>query len=116
MRRKPTESDRVTVVQEFRTLIGPELGAEPGACRKITLMTPASPQVNFVLTPYTLRALMGDDVTVINDPRALGLNQYFKAAPLTIASTIHFEITAEQSIIASCTEGVALMSMVVEYV
>lgn len=116
MRRKPTESSRETVVQEFRVLVGPEVGAPVDACRKITLMTPASPQVNFCITPYVLRALNGQEQTTIHEPRDIGLNQHYKGVPLSIASTIHFEITAEQSIIAASTEGQALLSMIVEYV
>jgi hypothetical protein len=116
MRRKPTESDRATVVQEFRTLIGPELGVAPETCRRVTLMTPASPQVAFVLTPYTLRAANGDAKTVIHTPHDIGLNQNYKAPLLPGDTTIHFEITAEQSIIAASLEGFATFALIVEYV
>jgi hypothetical protein len=113
MRRQPTESGRASVVQEFRTLIGPEAGAEPGACRRITLMTPSSPQVAFCITPYTLR--QGNEMSVLLTPRDLGLNRNYKAPLLPVDTAIHFEITAEQSIIAAAVTGMADLAVIIEF-
>lgn len=116
MRRQPTESARATVSQEFRFLVLPEPGVDPSACRKITILTPSSPIVNFAITPYTLRSLEGNETTVIKSPRDIGLNQPYKTPTLPVVSVVFFELLAEQGIIASASEGNAFLSMIIEYI
>jgi len=113
--RKPTESDRAMVVQEFRTLIGPELDAAPEAVRRITFLTPASPTVAFCITPYTLRSADGNEKTVIQTPRDIGLNQHYKAPTLPGNLPISVMISAGQSIIAASKSGQADLGIIVEY-
>lgn len=112
--RKPTTSPRLTVVQEFRTIIPAELDAQ-GGTRRVTLMTPASPRINFVITPHEMRTEEGGSV-MITEPAELGSNRHYKGTPLPLASTIHFTLDAHQTIIAASVEGMGELGAIVEFV
>lgn len=116
MRRKFTESGRATVVQEFRPIVSAELGVDPSLCRRISFMTPPSPDVRFFITPYSLRNPETNEVTVINSARDAGLNQNYKGAALPPNTWVWFEITAEQTIVASASIGFANIGIITEYV
>lgn len=97
---KKTLIGRITMPQEIRVLLPPELEAPEGSWRKVQIVLPGSPSV-----------FLGLDI----DPQTLGLNRSYKLAKMSSSVPLVFVLTPEQFIIGGSDIGIAYASIVVQY-
>lgn len=115
--RKPTQMRRRTVLQNpGRIIVHPEKGAAVSAVRHVTIMLPASPVVHLAIGPY--HELPGDidgvdDAGSLPDDIAQGrVYQWPQADP---DHDLCLDIRADQHISAFSTDGLAFVSVIIEY-
>ncbi len=112
--RKPTQSVRATVSQEFREILPPEtvLGQTPdGAYRYVQILIPSAPQVSFVITPDEHWELHSNS----NVSRDLGANRVYKGNIFPASTQIILCLGTDQAIWAAALDQYAEVGLLVEY-
>lgn len=109
--RKPTQSMRATVSQEFREILSDEPDAPQGGYRHLQILVPPAPDVVFVLTPDTHWELEPD----ANVMRKLGANRTYKGVVFPSKAQITMCIGHNQRLWAAAEDGAAEVGLLVEY-
>lgn len=97
---KPTQIMRLTLTQEVRVVLEPELGAPAGSYRQVQVMIPASPKVYLAL-----------DV----DPKTLGLNRNYKLPVAPPGAFLSFTLLPEQFVVMCADIGLSISSVIVQH-
>lgn len=100
---KKTWNDRLTLSQELRYVLEaePSEGAPAGAMRRVQLLIPPEPKIY---------------MKIDGDPNAYGPNRTYKVPVVAPGAMVRFELTADQSIIMAADNGMADVSIIVEYI
>ena len=112
--RKPTQSLRTTVSQEFREILAPEPGAGSmprGVYRHVQILIPHAPEVSFIITPDEHWQLDSQ----ANVSRDLGANRIYKGNVFPANTQIILCLGPDQSIWAAASDQYAEVGLVVEY-
>jgi len=97
---RKTKSFRTTLVQEARTFLAADTEAPAGSFRVVQVMIPASPQVS---------------IAIDGDPDKVGLNREYKVPVWSPNAQVKFTLLPEQSLMGMSGEGLAKVSVIVEY-
>jgi len=112
--RKPTQSVRATVSQEFREILPPETvltDTPEGAYRYVQILIPSAPEVSFVITPDEHWDLRSN----ANVSRELGANRVYKGNIFPANTQIILCLGTDQSIWAAAIDQYAEVGLIVEY-
>jgi hypothetical protein len=130
--RKPTQLLRRTVTMTGRqvfapggelvgtthTILGPEQGARPGDVRRVTVILPETPGVSIALGPqFPLND--GTDIEGIDNsggtPEDIANSRGYQWAQPDAGRDYTVELMADQWISAKSEDGIAKVSLIVEY-
>lgn len=99
-----------------RKVVAKETGAGKGACRRVTLILPASPAVGMAMSPY--EPLEGD-INGVDNVGGTGVDiaegRNFQWASLDPDHDLCFLITAEQEISLIAESENARVTVIIEY-
>lgn len=98
--RKPTETHRITLVEDIRVFLDPELDAPAGSWRRVQLIIPSSPEIFIALD---------------RKPTDLGLDRTYKLPPFSPGAQIAIALQPQQFIAGATGSGFGVVGMIVEY-
>lgn len=112
--RKPTQIKRRTVTRVGREIV-PIEASDVNLVRRVTIFTPPTPPVYFAIGP---QEVIEGDLEGVDDagslPEDIGKDRSFQWAPI-LGSGVPFLIRADQHVSAVAENGVATLSVIIEY-
>ena len=90
----------MTLVEDIRVFLEPELGAGAGTWRRVQLIIPSSPEIFIALD---------------RKPTEFGLDRVYKLPPFPPGAQITMALMPDQFLVGASGSGFGVVGMIVEY-